>query len=639
MKTCKFTARFAVLPLAIAAAFPVLAQTQMKEVVISATRFPEATDSLPFGISVITAEEIHNSGVLSINEAVMRLLGVPGRLDLSGGNNYSLDLRGFGVTADSNQVVIVDGLRLNEADQSTAGLSSIPIDSVERIEILRGTGTVLYGEGASGGVIVVTTKAGLGVKRTNAAQLYAATGSYGLKDARASAVIAAGGFSLDVSTNDRQSDGHRVNFASSSSGLNVAGQWSNDWLRLGVHADRSALKSGLPGALTADQYAADPHQADPSRASSLTDFGNSKKENTGVFATAVLGDWQLAADANQRSKKYSSVNNGSPYDYNIDATNYSVRARNDTKFGVYTNALVFGYDSGEWERSNAYGASATASNHALFVKNDITRTDTGTRLSLGLRREDIKKADKGSATESKDMLNAWEFGISQVLMNSLTAYGRVGSSFRLPNVDEFTWTITGVSLAAQTSQDVEIGARWKHAAGYLDLRAYRNDLENEIGFDNVSYKNINFDPTKKQGLELEAKQVVSADMDLRLNAAARQAKFTTGRYAGNDVPLVPKQTVALRANWRPASGHTLDMGVTWVAQQSPDFANTCKMPSYATADLRYGYQYKNAEFAIGVTNLSNLNYYTLAYDCDGSRPTYLYPEAGRSVTASLRVKF
>src|SRR5450830_1568503 len=107
MKTCISCARLSVMTLALAAAFPVLAQTQttpiLKEVVVTATRFAEPAASLPFGVSVITADEIQASGVNSVNEAVMKLLGVPGRLDLSGGNNYTLDLRGFGVTADNNQ--------------------------------------------------------------------------------------------------------------------------------------------------------------------------------------------------------------------------------------------------------------------------------------------------------------------------------------------------------------------------------------------------------------------------------------------------------------------------------------------------------------------------------------------------------
>ena len=93
------------------------------------------------------------------------MLGVPGRLDLYGGGDYALDLRGFGITADSNQVVVVDGIRINEADLGGTRLAGISIDSVERIEVIRGSGAVLYGEGATGGVIVITTKAGRGTAR------------------------------------------------------------------------------------------------------------------------------------------------------------------------------------------------------------------------------------------------------------------------------------------------------------------------------------------------------------------------------------------------------------------------------------------------------------------------------------------
>ena len=167
--------RLCVVPMAFAAAFPAWAQSRLPAVTVTATRFAEPAAALPLGVSVITADEIRSAGANTVNEAIMKLLGVVGRLDTSGGNNYSLDLRGFGSTAGSNQVVIVDGLRLNEGDLTSASLSAIPIDTIETIEVLRGTGAVLYGEGATGGVIVITTKAGMGARRTHAAQLFAAT--------------------------------------------------------------------------------------------------------------------------------------------------------------------------------------------------------------------------------------------------------------------------------------------------------------------------------------------------------------------------------------------------------------------------------------------------------------------------------
>ena len=125
MKNRISCARFAVLPLALAAAFPTLAQTQLNEVVVMATRFSQAADSLPFGVSVITADDIQRSGVSTVNEAIIKLLGVPGRVDFYGGGEYGLDLRGFGGAAASNQVVIVDGIKINEADLSGARMAGI----------------------------------------------------------------------------------------------------------------------------------------------------------------------------------------------------------------------------------------------------------------------------------------------------------------------------------------------------------------------------------------------------------------------------------------------------------------------------------------------------------------------------------
>ncbi len=637
--------RLCAAPLALALVLPAWSQTQLKQVVVTASRFAEPAATLPFGVSVVTAEEIQASGAGTVNEALMKLLGVVGRLDTSGGNNYSLDLRGFGSTSESNQVVIVDGLRLNEADLTSAGLSSIPIASVHRIEVLRGSGAVLYGEGATGGVIVVTTKAGIGAQRVNAAQVYAAGGNMGQRETRATATVAAGGFSADVAASDRSSDGHRQNFASASNALSASVQWSNAWLRVGARAGRDAMHSGLPGALTAAQYASDPRQAN-----SLTDYGATQNSHSGVFAEAALANWRIAFDANKRAKDYESVN-GFAFAYAVDAENYSLRARHEGELGQMPNALVLGLDRGRWDRTAVpVGTRASARSSAWYVKDDITLPQTGTRLSVGWRTEKVDKSEAGSLTAVDERQHAWEVGASQPLGAGFTAYGRVGRSFRLANVDEFSFTVPAVFLKPQTSRDLELGARWKSGQSAVEARWYRSMLRNEIGYDPAAPgpfalfgfpgANVNFDPTRRRGLELDALHSVTPNLDLRVNAAWRQARFTAGPYAGNDVMLVPKRTLALRADWRPAAGHTLGAGVNWVSSQSPDFANMCSIPGYSTADLRYAYQWGAAELALGISNLADRKFTTQAFGCAGPGvATSIYPEAGRSVTASLRLKF
>ena len=646
--SAKAFARLSLSSLALAGITPVPAQTRLPEVVVTATRFAEPAAALPFGVSVITANEIQSSGVGSVNEAVMKLLGVVGRLDTAGGTNYSLDLRGFGVTAGSNQIVIVDGLRLNEADLSSAGLSAIPIASVERIEVLRGTGAVLYGEGATGGVIVITTKAGIGAQRTSSAQLYAAAGSLGLRETRGTAVIASGGFSLDLAASERRSDGHRVNFASEADTVSATGQWSNDWLRIGARLGRDAMESGLPRALSDVQFATNPRQA-----ISLTEYGATQNRQGGLFAEALVGDWQFAADINRRVKRYDSLTFGSPYAYDVAATNASLRARHEGSLGGFANVFVAGLDRGQWERTitqsafTPIGTRATAENSAFYVKDDLTLPASGTRLSLGWRTEGVRKLEALSAAVIDERQHAWEAGVSQPVGGGATVYGRIGSSFRLGNVDEFSFTNPAVTLRAQTSRDLEVGARWKNASSALEARWYRSRLRDEIGYDPAGNgpfgpfgANINFDPTRRQGLEIEGRHALSPALDLRFTAAWREAVFTAGPFAGNDVMLVPKRTLSLRADWKPAAGHSLNAGVQWVSSQSPDFGNTCTMPAYATADLRYAYQWGAAELALGIANLTDRKYYTLAFGCTAAGvATAIYPEAGRTFTASLRYQF
>ncbi len=637
--------RSGVLSLAVAAAFPcAFAQTTitLPEMRVTATRFSEPAQSLPMGVSVITADEIRNSGATTINEALMRVLGVVGRLDFYGGGEYNLDLRGFGGTADNNQLVIVDGLRVSEADLGGTRLSGIPIESVETIEVLRGSGAVLYGEGATGGVIVITTRAGTGKARRNSASAYLGVGSYGLRELRANATVAAGGFSLDASAQKKDSDNHRDNFRVETDAASLAGQWSNDWLRLGARYARDSLDTGLPGALSAAQYDANPRQTN-----APTDRARIRNERGSVFAQAHLGNWQLAADAGQREKVLTSLNSGFPYDYDTNATNYSLRARNDTAIGSVRNQLVLGTDYARWTREvlGAFGSTASQSSRAWYVKDDVTLAG-GTRLSAGYRTEKVGKDNSTAGAGTDDRQHAWELGASHPLSSAITVFARTGRSYRLANVDEFSYTSPGKVLNPQTSRDLELGARWNYTSGRAEARLYRNLLDNEIGFDpngagpfGFPGANVNFDPSRRQGLELDASHQLSPSVGLRANAAVRQATFRSGPYAGKNVPLVPRQTLALRADWTPAAGHRLSGGVNWVSSQNPDFANACTMPAYTTADARYAFQWQMLELSLGVTNLFDRKHYTQAFGCSAGVTQQIYPEAGRAFTAAVRVQF
>ena len=667
MKFKLLPVRFAVLALSLPAAFVAsgenLSINTLPETLVTGSRVAGPRDAQPFGTSVITAEDIQRSGATTVNEAIMRLLGVPGRQDSFGGGDYALDLRGFGITSDSNQVVVVDGIRISEADTGGTRLAGIPIESVTQIEVIRGSGAVLYGEGATGGVIIITTKSGKGVARQNAASIYAAAGSYGLREGRANATLASGGFSLDVNAMNREADNHRDNFHSRANALSTVAQWSNDWLRVGASQSNDDLSTGLPGALTAAEYAANPRQTTHSLDNARID--NSR---TGIFGEAVIGAWQLVADAGTREKKLRSFNTyidggyvGSyNYDYDIKANTYGFRAVNTQKLADYSNRLVIGNDYASWSRAvfRDMASLSTQSSRALYFRNELTLAASKTLLTLGARTERINKdaMSNSGVTGLTDRQNAWELGIRQPLNEKISVYGRIGDSYRLANADEFSFTSPGVFLLPQRSKDAELGSTYAAGAVKVDARFYRSALTHEIGYDsnatNIGYPapnylpvlgpygaNVNLDPTLRTGLELDGTYAYAKNLKLRVNAALRKSSFVSGPYAGSLVPLTPRRTLSLQTEWMPVENHFVTGGVNWVASQHPDMANACSMPAYATANVRYAYRWSKSEVFVGATNLANHQFYTQAFACDGGQPTNLYPEPGRAVTAGVRVVF
>lgn len=606
-------------------------------VVVTSTRFADDADTLPLGVSVITAKDIASSGVVTVNEAIMKLLGVPGRLDLYGGGNYVLDLRGFGDGALSNQVIVVDGQRLNEGDISAPFLANLPIDEVERIEVLRGSGAVLYGEGATGGVISITTKAGSGGARRTGGQLYGALGSDRLREGRASATLAGGEWSLDAAVSRRATDNHRDNYQARTEAQSIGVQWQHDHVRAGLGYAHDDLDGGLPGALSAAQYATDPRQTNYP-----IDHADVRNDRLNAFLRVASGAWEWAIDAGQRHKELRSIMYGSPYDADVDAESYGLRAKHQADLGGLHNALVMGVDVHNWDRETAYGKASSRAT-GVYVKDDVTLPGR-TRLSLGLRSEGLKKTDGFNQVD--DRQRAWELGVVQPLGEGLSAYGRFGRSFRLPNVDEIGYTLFNTVLLPQTSRDVEVGARWSVGPTRAELRLYRNALTHEIGFDGTVPNgffmgaNVNFDPTLRRGMELEVVHDWTSTLRTRVIGALRRATFREGAHEGRDMPLTPRKTLALRADWTFLPRHQLGAGLSHVSSQYADYANACRMPAYATVDVRYAYQWGPAQWALGMANVTDRKYYTQAYGCDaGGQVTSIYPEAGRLVTGSVRWTF
>jgi iron complex outermembrane receptor protein len=619
------------------------------QVLVTGARFPSAPELAPIGATVITADEIRRAGVADVNEAIRKIGGVFGRQSLDSSPDFSLDLRGFGANGSQNMVVMLDGVRMSDNELSAPVLSTIPIETVERIEIVRGGSSVLYGEGATGGVIQIVTRRG--AKAAARGSLRAEVGQFHQHDVRASASQSWNGVALDAAIGDQATDNDRANSRFHQTALSAGAQWTLGAGRVGVRVDSARATSRLPGSLTLAQFEADPRHTD-----TPGDFGSLDSDRISAFIDQRFGGVELAAELSHREKtvranyvlNFGAGDFNSKSAYDSTQTQFSPRLRQLSQYGDMLNELIGGIDLIRWRRvteADFSRADASQTSKAIYLRDELrwNAAHEG-RFSLGARHEVFDKdyldpLGAGTPDPSVQTQNAWEAQGSYNLQPGVKLHARAGQSYRMANADENSFRATSGVLKAQTSHDLELGVTLGDSARQLTARVFRHRLANEIFFDPTTFTNTNLDPTERRGLEI--------DGDLRLAAGWRvsghlqhvKASFTDGPNAGREMVLVPKNLASARLSWTPGAGHNADLGVQWVDSQryGNDFTNACgaRIPSYTTIDARYARTVGQWEFSVAGQNLAGKDYFSNAFGCRSG----IYPSNGRQVKLSARYDF
>jgi iron complex outermembrane receptor protein len=624
--------------------------TILAPVVVTGARFASDPALLPIGSTVISADDIRQSGVGDVNSAIRKIGGVYARQSLNGSTDFDLDLRGFGTNSSQNLVVVLDGVRLSENELSGAVLSTIAIDNVERIDITRGGSSVLYGEGATGGVINIITKRP--TKQSLRGTVFGEVGQFGLREGRASIAQAWDGFALDAAIGALSTDNDRANNKFEQKTLNAGAQWSSKEGRIGLRIDSSRQDSRFPGPLTQAQFAADAHQT-----RTPGNFGSFDSDRVTGFIERRVGDFDLAAELSHREKTVKSLyvfsSGPSAAQYSSEQTQFSPRARHLGKFDGWLNEVVVGIDLTRWNRvtESAYSqADASQSAKAIYVRDEIKFDGPrNARVALGARHETFDKdsidpALYTAATYStKQSMNAWQLQGSFDAVPLVNLYVKAGQSYRVANADENAMTpFANKPLQSQTSHDLELGVTVGDAAQKLTARVFRHKLNNEIFYDPTAGlygANTNLDPTKRQGIEIDASLRIAADWRLSGQVQHVQARFTDGPNEGRDMVLVPKNIVTARLSWLPGDGQSADFGAQWVDKQrnGNDFDNSCTalMPAFTTFDARYAKKFGAWEVALSGLNLADKRYYSQAFGCQSG----IYPGAGRQMKVSARYDF
>ena len=575
----------------------------------------------------------------------------------------SVDLRGFGAFATANTLVLINGRRLNDIDMAQVDLSTIPLNSIERIEITRGSsGAVLYGDNAVGGVINIVTRNGVGGPPVTA-RIEAGFGSFNTRLGNVSTSLASGAWSTSFYGNAVRTDGYRDNnrFSQENGVGNLNYTTPGLTAFLTVTGDNQELR--LPGGRTVDpSIGLDEVTAD--RRGTGTPFNYANQQGfsaTAGFTKTLVNGVDLIVDGGMRDKKQQSAFFLSPTPVPgfftstyVDAglTTWSITPRLSVKsllLGMPSQLLtgIDYYDAGFQQRRGAGQGLAPWHNYDLrqqtvagYFQHTLGVAPT-TDISYGARAQNVRlsarddfdpaapfNADVGALPlRSNETQYALHLGAEHRLSGGVALFGRAARAFRTPDVDErvssgpsfdpfFNPLPQTFQLKTQTSQDLEGGLRIRANGLQMQSSLYVMDLVNEIHFNPVLFYNTNLDPTRRYGSETSVSYRINEALLLRSGMAYTRAVFREGVWAGNDVPLVSRYTASAGFTWNIWQNYlVLDATARFWSERrmDNDQAGTQKpIPANGTIDLKLSGRYERYAWSLSVNNVLNALYYDYA---------------------------
>ncbi|MGD2056906.1 MAG: TonB-dependent receptor, partial [Gammaproteobacteria bacterium] len=290
---------------------------------------------------------------------------------------------------------------------------------------------------------------------------------------------------------------------------------------------------------------------------------------------------------------------------------------------------------------------------------------TGLHVNLGGRLEWVRieardRVDSdapggGFASEAPDYdetdwVHMLEAGVEKQLTPDTAVYLKATRSARVATVDELfeldptTFLQVFSDLDPQIGNGVDLGIEYRKEAMTLHANGYYMRMKNEIHFDPDTFTNINLDPTKRYGLELSGRLALNENVDLQADYTYMRAQFRNGPYAGNEVPLVPRNTGSAMVIWKYSTTTDFIAAINFVGEkyfdndQANDFGK--KIPSYETLDLQASHWYRGFRFAAKLNNALDKKYYDYGVSSTfspGVYNAYPLPERTFLITVSREI--
>ncbi len=587
--------------------------------VITASRIATEDADATFATEVHSREDIERSGASSLFDYLARNTSVQVRPRYGNSMAPAIDVRGYGLGDGYQNVVIsIDGRRMNNIDMTPQLVGSIPLSDIERIEITKGSGSVIYGDGAMAGSIQIITKPRSGAS---------VSGYLGSDDSRGASVSVGAvhkrlsvSAALDHATTDGAKDpdssGHTNESESNTWRAALSGK-PLDGLELEAKASHTYFDTRYVGKLTNAEFRRDPAQ---DTGSDYT-WQQVSEDVWGLGAEFELADGvKLRYSHSELERDSVFVNSG--YATQVDSTYDEISAHG--AFGPLE--LVVGWQSNDSERMTLSNRARTAKkNDAAYIQANATLG--ALTLSAGGRREVVSYSHKplGAVGISDDhKLYAWDIGANVGITDAWTVFANYNSAYQAPDVDRFFRTnfSTGVAnfngfIEPAEVKTFNLGTHWTGAGHRIKANVFHARLKNEIYYDQGNFTNTNLDRSHKYGFEFQDHWQLTQTVAGVLNYTWVRAKIDredggNGAYDGKDLPGVPTHGLLIGGDWQFSERSNIRLTHTWRSQTWAigDFENNNnqKQGAYNSTDVLYRYEVKalgakRLMATLGVNNL------------------------------------
>ena len=447
------------------------AQTSLEPVVVTGTREAQPQRNSVADIVLIDSGTLRDSGVATVEDALRRFGGLQITRNGGPGQSSGYFLRGTGT---SSTLVLVDGVRVGSATLGQVDFSSVSLAQVDRIEVLRGPASSLYGADGVGGVVQIFTRRGKGAPQVTGA---VAIGEYGSTEANAAVSGSQGAFDYAASLAHEKSRGVSAirpndRFGSHNpdndgfkrtSGAVRLGFTPAEGHRIGVSASQSKVNSQYDSA----DYPPPNYAPDPS-----PDFRSHLK--TKVVAADYRGRisalWTTTLQlSNQMDDSLSGGGTLSRYKTDRDQFTW----QNALKFSPEQQVVLAYEHLSEEVQADAFSAKLKRSNKAAVF--GYAGQFGAAALEASVRRDD-NSAYGNNTTGS--------LGASYALTPTLKLRALAGKTYRAPTFNDLYYPGYGVAtVRPETGRSTELGLNWLSGSNSASFTVYRNKVRDLIGYD------------------------------------------------------------------------------------------------------------------------------------------------------------